>query len=169
MRFIWPKLPTAEYISSSENRIYRKQLSVRQAVTDRRKGAGLMGKLTEAAAFYAKFAGKVLPEAYRQRNSAREELRRCSPAFIVRGGAMEEDDLSEGYLKRICCFLVFRVPRAPFNKETWCRSLTQPLRNLGRTGRRMHEMRRKSGTFWAACQRPWIRQGVSHAAWRIRV
>jgi tetraprenyl-beta-curcumene synthase len=115
MRFIWPKLPTAEYISSSENRIYREHLSVRQAVTDRRKGAGLMGKLTEAAAFYAKFAGKVLPEAYRQRNSAREELRRCSPAFIVRGGAMEEDDLSGRFTsKESCCFLFSMCPGADY-------------------------------------------------------
>lgn len=107
--------PPAEYIVSAENKIYREHLSVRQAVTDRRKGAGLMGKLTEAAAFYAKFAGKVLPEAYRQRNAAREELRQCPMASAARSGATEEDTLPGRFdAKKACCFLFSMCPGADY-------------------------------------------------------
>ena len=49
-----------------------------------------MGKLSEAAVFYAKFAGKVLPEAYRQRSLAREELRQCLPVSPVRRDTIHE-------------------------------------------------------------------------------
>ena len=51
-----------------------------------------MGKLAEAAMFYAKFAGKVLPEAYKQRSLAREELRQCLPLYHP-----------QGYVERIRC------------------------------------------------------------------
>ena len=49
-----------------------------------------MGKLSEAAVFYAKFAGKVLPEAYRPRILAREELRQCLPVSPVRRDTIHE-------------------------------------------------------------------------------
>lgn len=70
-----------------------------------------MGKLTEAAAFYAGFAGRVLPEAYRQRSLALEELRRCVPVSVSGKGETEED-LGSGRFPagQACCFLFSMCP-----------------------------------------------------------
>ena len=75
------------------------------------KGAGPMGKLSEAAVFYAKFAGKVLPEAYRQRSLAREELRQCLPVSPVRRDTIQEDSFTGRFsVKKACCFLFSMCP-----------------------------------------------------------
>ena len=61
--------------------------------------------------FYAKFAGKVLPEAYKQRSLAREELRQCLPASITRKDTVEEDPLSGRFsVKKACCLLFSMYP-----------------------------------------------------------
>ncbi|HPV02801.1 MAG TPA: DUF2600 family protein [Clostridiales bacterium] len=69
-----------------------------------------MGKLTEAAAFYARFAGKVLPEAYRQRSLAGEELRQCLHISASEKDAAE--DLLSGRfpVRQACCFLFSMFP-----------------------------------------------------------
>jgi len=70
-----------------------------------------MGKLTETAAFYAKFAGRVLPEAYRQRSHAGEELKHCLPLPFPRADGTEEDPLTGRFtVRQACCFLFSMYP-----------------------------------------------------------
>jgi len=74
-----------------------------------------MGKLAETAAFYAKFAGRVLPEACRQRSRVGEELGHCLPVPLPSTDETEEDPLSGMFaVRQACCFLFSICPGADY-------------------------------------------------------